>query len=1088
MMLLDQHSLANDDDRFHLERPRLERRLTELATAQITVLVGGAGSGKSAVLRTVCRDPRTFYYRVGSERATFARFVHGLAQTVAIKAPGAVASFPRAWERALQSDSPSAVLARWFCEHLTGIDRHLAIDDLHAAAADPSIASFITTLAELRLDAPLTMAVRSVGQLPIALWMATGRMERPIDETELRFNRAEVNTAAKRCGVTLADAELDALLAATGGSPIGIAYALAQFQTKACDVEPARAPATFEAIAERVFARRTARERRFLFGASLFAGVDDGVLVRAGWEDAAAVRAAMNGDAAVMWEHHPQHGFRFHDRFRDYLAGQFARCDPAFKSGIAGDLVRALTADGRYSDALEVATGQRQLTTIGTLLDAHGFAILESGEIDVIAEALAVLANSDASLGASTLALRGYIESRSGRLDTAEAWFRLGLDKAGDEASRVAIAMYYARELALRRREDACAVLEPFADSTTLPRSVLIDVRSAFAQALTAANRLDEATLRTREALALLESDSPPALRARVLARAAYVALESDSFVLARERATIAAPLAVAQCLYDVAASTYSVLYNVAYDIDDDAAACLQHLHRMRDLGAKSGTLRLDLYVMLARYELHAEAGDEAALAELDLQLASVDKHDANSEIAETLVPGKALRAAWIGDFDAARRLLQPTAHVQATPARKALRWAQIGLHCAALGDRDRALDAFANARDAHAQADGQTTKFSLTILTLALGTFIAGNVDEARRLLAQADAAIGAAPRLRALRMVIEAMVAGAADEDRFAQGVSSALGELWPVSFGGMAKLIEALPYPFGQPRSRARTIGSALAERELSARFSAAVVAQRFSALRDWLDTLPGSIFADVAITEQFERWAADNGDNDRLTRASVGDLRRALAVYRRPAPVLLRLVDDIDATIDTLFENLDLAAPLMAEHSRAVSAWCSRLGRILGLAEDEITFVTRCGLIHDIGKMRTPAEILQAPRQLTPREWAVMRDHTIEGGRIVSLEPLLAVFAPIVRGHHERLDGQGYPDGLRAGAIPLAARIVSVADSFNAMIGRRPYRLPMAPTEALGELERHRGTQFDPEVVDAMVRVVLGRLAPIPATKI
>jgi HD-GYP domain-containing protein (c-di-GMP phosphodiesterase class II) len=102
----------------------------------------------------------------------------------------------------------------------------------------------------------------------------------------------------------------------------------------------------------------------------------------------------------------------------------------------------------------------------------------------------------------------------------------------------------------------------------------------------------------------------------------------------------------------------------------------------------------------------------------------------------------------------------------------------------------------------------------------------------------------------------------------------------------------------------------------------------------------------------------------------------------------------------------------------------------------------------------------------------------------GGRIVAARDRLAPFVPIVRSHHERLDGKGYPDGLRTTAIPLAARIVSVADSFNAMIGRRAYRLPLPPTEALDELDRNRGTQFDPEIVAAMIRIVEGRIAELP----
>jgi len=115
---------------------------------------------------------------------------------------------------------------------------------------------------------------------------------------------------------------------------------------------------------------------------------------------------------------------------------------------------------------------------------------------------------------------------------------------------------------------------------------------------------------------------------------------------------------------------------------------------------------------------------------------------------------------------------------------------------------------------------------------------------------------------------------------------------------------------------------------------------------------------------------------------------------------------------------------------------------------------------------------------APRALDEREWRVMRAHAAAGEVLVRKVEELRPFAPAVRSHHERLDGRGYPDGLRANAIPLMARIVAVADTFNAMIGRRPYRLPMPPTRALEELVRSRGTQLDPEIVDAMVDVVLG----------
>ena len=158
---------------------------------------------------------------------------------------------------------------------------------------------------------------------------------------------------------------------------------------------------------------------------------------------------------------------------------------------------------------------------------------------------------------------------------------------------------------------------------------------------------------------------------------------------------------------------------------------------------------------------------------------------------------------------------------------------------------------------------------------------------------------------------------------------------------------------------------------------------------------------------------------------------------------------------------------------------MSSWCSRLARNLGLSAAETALVRRGGLLHDIGKVGTPEEVLNAPRKLTPDEWEIMQRHTLDGADIVADLPILDEFLPAIRNHHERLDGQGYPDGLRAEQIPLSARIVSVADCFNAMIGRRPYRPPMAPSRGIEELERSAGSHLDPEIVAAMIQVVTGQ---------
>jgi two-component system, cell cycle response regulator len=143
----------------------------------------------------------------------------------------------------------------------------------------------------------------------------------------------------------------------------------------------------------------------------------------------------------------------------------------------------------------------------------------------------------------------------------------------------------------------------------------------------------------------------------------------------------------------------------------------------------------------------------------------------------------------------------------------------------------------------------------------------------------------------------------------------------------------------------------------------------------------------------------------------------------------------------------------------------------VGRRLRLSEDELLEVRRAAALHDIGKVAIPDAILHAPRALDNDEWQYMRQHTIIGERIINAAPALTRVAAIVRASHERWDGHGYPDALVGEAIPLGARIVAVADAFDAMTSPRPYSRPRAAEAALKELESCAGTQFDPAVVEA-----------------
>jgi putative nucleotidyltransferase with HDIG domain len=235
--------------------------------------------------------------------------------------------------------------------------------------------------------------------------------------------------------------------------------------------------------------------------------------------------------------------------------------------------------------------------------------------------------------------------------------------------------------------------------------------------------------------------------------------------------------------------------------------------------------------------------------------------------------------------------------------------------------------------------------------------------------------------------------------------------------------------------------------------------------------------GKLFATAC--DSLDGFLERNAFDDALRRPLrplAGAFANAVAKPRVRSRADLAHLDEVDAAIEELIAKLDVSDPLTAEHSRAVAAWCGRLARRLTLDPKETSFVARCGMVHDIGKVTTPAGILQAPRQLTPEEWDLIREHTISGEAIVREDDRLAGFAVAIRSHHERLDGRGYPDRLEREAISQAVRIVTVADCFNAMIGRRPYRPPMPPSQALEQLDKHSGTQFDREVVEAMHQVV------------
>jgi HD-GYP domain-containing protein (c-di-GMP phosphodiesterase class II) len=170
-------------------------------------------------------------------------------------------------------------------------------------------------------------------------------------------------------------------------------------------------------------------------------------------------------------------------------------------------------------------------------------------------------------------------------------------------------------------------------------------------------------------------------------------------------------------------------------------------------------------------------------------------------------------------------------------------------------------------------------------------------------------------------------------------------------------------------------------------------------------------------------------------------------------------------------DVLLSALAERNPDLRAHLRGVGDLAEATALRLGLSHDEVEQVRHAAELHDVGKVAVPDAILTKPGPLDADEWAFIRRHTLIGERIVSAAPALGRVARLVRSSHERWDGHGYPDALAGDEIPLGARIVAVADAFDAMTSRRPYSLPRPPEAALEELRRCAGTQFDAQVVEA-----------------
>jgi PAS domain S-box-containing protein/putative nucleotidyltransferase with HDIG domain len=176
----------------------------------------------------------------------------------------------------------------------------------------------------------------------------------------------------------------------------------------------------------------------------------------------------------------------------------------------------------------------------------------------------------------------------------------------------------------------------------------------------------------------------------------------------------------------------------------------------------------------------------------------------------------------------------------------------------------------------------------------------------------------------------------------------------------------------------------------------------------------------------------------------------------------------------ASIESLASAIEAKSPWTRGHSERVADYAAGIGQALGLTNGELEKLRIAALLHDIGKIGTYDSLLEKPGKLTDVEYESIKQHPGKGAEMLAPISQLHDIIPWIRGHHERFDGKGYPDGLKGEDIPLQARILAAADTFDSMTAERPYRATPGKAQALEEIQRHAGTQFDPKVVEAFLR--------------
>jgi LuxR family transcriptional regulator, maltose regulon positive regulatory protein len=724
-----------------IARPRVVERLAAAARQPIVLIAAPAGYGKSVALRQYLETLPGPWIRFDttSEHAGLLGFLRGLSEAIAPHAPDAGRTLAGAYDRSRVSSTPALDLAMWMHAHLRGFGGVLAIDDLHVAEGDPTVAAFLVALIERSKGGiRWVIASRSTGGLPVGTWLAYGDTDLAIDERDLRFSLDEAKEAARASRIAIRADELAELLELTDGWPTALSFAL-RSSTRSADLRSVAATTRemiYRYFAEQVYAEFSEGERDLLAVATVLPAIDIDVLEAAGFDRALEIVEGLRERTAFIYAESPR-VFRCHDLFREFLRRVIDREGRKHFAAVHDRAARALESTGNVERALAAYGLAEARDDVLRVLQGHGFDLIERARGDVVAHAIDDLDESVRRENARVLALRAMLQSTAGKNARAETLFRRAILRGGSDRELVAIASLRFAILLMNLGRDAGELLEPLALDPEQSHNHRAEALSIVTAQRAAGGDLERARIgieRLEELLVEVDSD---ASRAKVLQRMGLTFAKIGEVERAGAVLLEAAELADDLHMYSLSSRACAVLSNLALHENDDVAKHLWYAQQSSEGATKAGDV-FDLQVSLFRMLIaEMRLGNAERSREIEAELARLGTSD--SPLAVYAVANRAVRAGWEGRFEEAHRSLFACLERIHYDFDRVSAGAHCAVYLALLGRREESV---ALVRDVVGRIEGVATRgiyrmraVALARMLCAIAEAINGRVTQAERL-----------------------------------------------------------------------------------------------------------------------------------------------------------------------------------------------------------------------------------------------------------------------------------------------------------------------------------------------------------------